>query len=211
MNLTNSVTSIESYSPATLTINSADLTSIVDHISPNVYIGLDGSREYTYKNQDLKMNVSTKKTEEKKEDKAKSPADLKKYTPKRIVYNPPATIVFWQDGTKTVVKCADSETYSPYYGFVTALAKKVLGTNSNINRIVNTYLNMDDLCTERDTCKKNGATGKDCKNCDWSPRKELHIKKQPRSKDGKFAKASSNEPRSPQQKKAEKKNKEKKK
>ena len=56
-----------------------------------------------------------------------------------IIYNNPATIVFWKDGTKTVVKCMEGTTFNPYYGFVCALAKKVYGSNSLINRIVDEY------------------------------------------------------------------------
>lgn len=67
-------------------------------------------------------------------------AHQRKYTPKKIIYNPPATIVFWEDGTKTVVKCAEGETYSEYYGFLAALGKKIFGTNSEINRIVKTHI-----------------------------------------------------------------------
>ena len=64
-------------------------------------------------------------------------ATIKCYTPKRIIYSGPATIVFWNDGTKTVVKCHDMSTYNKYTAFCAALAKKVLFTNSRINRIVN--------------------------------------------------------------------------
>lgn len=67
-------------------------------------------------------------------------AHKRKYTPKQIIYNPPATIVFWEDGTKTVVKCSESETYSEYYGFLAALGKKIFETNSEVNRIVKTYI-----------------------------------------------------------------------
>lgn len=61
------------------------------------------------------------------------------FTPKRIVYNPPATIVFWKDKTKTVVKCSEGEEYSEYFGFLAALGKKIFETNSEVNRIVNAY------------------------------------------------------------------------
>ena len=47
-------------------------------------------------------------------------------TPKRIVRNGPATIVFWKDGTKTVVKCHD-EDYDPEKGLAMALARKLWG------------------------------------------------------------------------------------
>lgn len=62
-----------------------------------------------------------------------------KFTPERIVYNPPATIVFWKDKTKTVVKCSEGEEYSEYFGFLAALGKKIFETNSEVNRIVNAY------------------------------------------------------------------------
>lgn len=56
--------------------------------------------------------------------------------PKQIIYSDPATIVFWGDGTKTVVKVSDKENFSPYHGFCAALAKKVYGNNSLVNKIV---------------------------------------------------------------------------
>lgn len=62
-----------------------------------------------------------------------------KFTPERIVYNPPATIVFWKDKTKTVVKCSEGEEYNEYFGFLAALGKKIFDTNSEVNRIVNKY------------------------------------------------------------------------
>ena len=58
------------------------------------------------------------------------------YVPKRIIYNNPATIVFWKDGTKTVVKKAAKEPYNKYNAFCAALAKKVYGNNSRVNSFV---------------------------------------------------------------------------
>ena len=54
---------------------------------------------------------------------------------KRIVYHEPATIVFWQDGTKTVVKCMDGEPFEKYAGFCAALAKKVFGSTSEAKKV----------------------------------------------------------------------------
>ena len=54
---------------------------------------------------------------------------------KRIVYNDPATIVFWQDRTKTVVKCMDGEPFEKYAGFCAALAKKVFGSTSKAKKV----------------------------------------------------------------------------
>lgn len=49
---------------------------------------------------------------------------------KRIIFSDPATVVIWEDGTKTVVKC-DGEAYDPEKGLAMALAKKFLGNNGN--------------------------------------------------------------------------------
>lgn len=47
---------------------------------------------------------------------------------KDVIFSPPATIVFWKDGTKTVVK-AEGEDYDPEKGLAMAISKKVLGNN----------------------------------------------------------------------------------
>lgn len=60
-----------------------------------------------------------------------------KYKPAHIIYNDPATIVFWKDGTKTVVKRMPKEKFNPYNAFCAALAKKVFGNNSRVCKIVN--------------------------------------------------------------------------
>ena len=47
---------------------------------------------------------------------------------KRVMYNDPATIVFWSDGTKTVSKCSGPDTYSKETGLTICILKKLLGT-----------------------------------------------------------------------------------
>lgn len=46
---------------------------------------------------------------------------------KNVIFNPPATIVFWADGTKIVVK-AHGEEFDPEKGLAMAISKKALGT-----------------------------------------------------------------------------------
>ena len=48
---------------------------------------------------------------------------------KDVIFNDPATIVFWLDGTKTVVKCQPGETFDPEKGLAMAISKKVLGND----------------------------------------------------------------------------------
>ena len=50
---------------------------------------------------------------------------------KDIKFSGPATIVFWKDGTKTVVKCQEGEHYDPKDGIEYALFKKIAGGTSN--------------------------------------------------------------------------------
>jgi hypothetical protein len=45
--------------------------------------------------------------------------------PKRIIFNPPATIVYWNDGTKTVVKCSENEEFIPEVGLAMAFIRKL--------------------------------------------------------------------------------------
>lgn len=46
----------------------------------------------------------------------------------KVIFNDPATIVFWSDGNKTVVKC-ENEKFDPEKGLAMAIAKKLLGGN----------------------------------------------------------------------------------
>lgn len=61
---------------------------------------------------------------------------------KNVVFSDPATIVFWADGTKTVVKCQKQtgDTYSKETGLAMAIAKKAYGNKSNFNDIFTKWL-----------------------------------------------------------------------
>lgn len=62
--------------------------------------------------------------------------NMMKYGVKEIIYHDAATIVYWTDGTKTVVKCNKNDEYSEYSGFVAAVAKKMYGGANAINRLI---------------------------------------------------------------------------
>lgn len=53
--------------------------------------------------------------------------NLKEVYIKQVVYQNPATIVFWNDGTKTVSKCHKGDEYSPEAGLVLCILKKTQG------------------------------------------------------------------------------------
>ena len=49
----------------------------------------------------------------------------------KVIFNRPATIVFWSDDTKTVVKCDDGECFDREKGLAMAISKKTLGNQGN--------------------------------------------------------------------------------
>lgn len=51
----------------------------------------------------------------------------RKFEIKDVIFNPPATIVFWADGSKTVVKCQGKDKYDPEKGLAMAISKRALG------------------------------------------------------------------------------------
>ena len=57
-------------------------------------------------------------------------------TPTKIRKDGPVTVVFWQDGTATSVRCGAGEQYDDYVAFCAALAKKLFLSNSAIKRVL---------------------------------------------------------------------------
>lgn len=44
--------------------------------------------------------------------------------PKKVIFNNPATIIIWKDGTKSVAKCSQEDSYDKMKGFLVAYYKK---------------------------------------------------------------------------------------
>ena len=53
----------------------------------------------------------------------------------KVIYQNPATIVFWSDGTKTVSKCDENDTYDEEKGLILCIMKKVF-PNKNIGTLL---------------------------------------------------------------------------
>lgn len=62
-----------------------------------------------------------------------------KPTIKNVIFNDPATIVMWSDGTKTVVK-AENEPYDPEKGLAMAYVKKFEGNQGNYYNLFRKWL-----------------------------------------------------------------------
>ena len=74
------------------------------------------------------MNIDTKKI-------AYKEGLVKELTPANVIFNPPATIVFWEDGEKTVVKCGKDELYDKEKGLSMAFCKRVWGNAGRFNNM----------------------------------------------------------------------------
>ena len=49
---------------------------------------------------------------------------------KKVIYSGKKTIIIWADDTKTITSCAEGETYDEYYGFCSAVVKKLFGSTT---------------------------------------------------------------------------------
>ena len=54
----------------------------------------------------------------------------------KAIFNDPATIVIFSDGTKTVVKCQEGDTYDKRTGLLLCCAKRLFGNTGRYNDIL---------------------------------------------------------------------------
>lgn len=62
---------------------------------------------------------------------------------KKVIFNDPATIVLWDDGTKTVVKCSEGDTYSEWSGLAFCICKKLMG--DEFHKVFKHWCDRDDI------------------------------------------------------------------
>lgn len=84
------------------------------------------------------LDKSTSANKETTERSNYMPTDIRRLI-KNVKFNPPATIVFWTDNTKTVVKC-NGEDYDPEKGLAMCICKKVLGDKGNYYEVFKKWL-----------------------------------------------------------------------
>lgn len=59
---------------------------------------------------------------------------------KKVIFNNPATIVFWSDGTKTIVKCQEGDTFDQEKGLALCFMKKIYGNTGCFNDVFKKYV-----------------------------------------------------------------------
>lgn len=59
---------------------------------------------------------------------------------KNVIFAPPATIVYWSDGSKTVVKCSEKDVFDPEKGLAMAIAKRCGGNKGSYYREIQDWV-----------------------------------------------------------------------
>ena len=62
------------------------------------------------------------------------------YEIRKVIFNNPATIVFWNDGSKTVVKCAEEDTFDPEKGLAMAYMKWKMGNGNQYHKVFKKWI-----------------------------------------------------------------------
>ena len=61
-------------------------------------------------------------------------------TIEKVIFNPPATIIIWNDNTKTVVKAQEDEPYDPEKGMAMCIAKHIYGDCGSYYNVFSEWL-----------------------------------------------------------------------
>lgn len=59
---------------------------------------------------------------------------------KDVIFAPPATIVYWSDGSKTVVKCSEKDVFDPEKGLAMAIAKRCGGNKGSYYKEIQNWI-----------------------------------------------------------------------
>ncbi len=59
---------------------------------------------------------------------------------KNVIFAPPATIVYWSNGSKTVVKCSEKDVFDPEKGLAMVIAKRCGGNKGNYYKEIQNWV-----------------------------------------------------------------------
>lgn len=58
---------------------------------------------------------------------------------RKVIFNDPATVILWSDGTKTVVKCGPEDSFDMEKGLAMAIVKKMAGNDNRFHKVFKQY------------------------------------------------------------------------
>lgn len=113
----------------------------INHDKESITMGVRNGKNYltqiaSFKNKDNGFDSIIYEMEKKRKF-TEGGNTMKKIDVEKIIFNEFKTIVFWNDGTKTIVSMSQEErNFDPEDAFRAAYTKKMYGTNSKIKRII---------------------------------------------------------------------------
>lgn len=123
------------------------ITDVVRTVDGETMITLDTGRTFQFKSYDIYWDKGhncfinkpyypgTLNTAHAKEATAMNAAVIK-----NVIFAPPATIVYWSDGSKTVVKCSEKDVFDPEKGLAMAIAKRCGGNKGNYYKEIQNWV-----------------------------------------------------------------------
>lgn len=69
----------------------------------------------------------------------------------KVIFNEPATIVIWDDGTKTIVKCCEDDVYSKEAGLAMCICKKLYGNDNQFKKEFKKWIPEEEKSTIQNT------------------------------------------------------------
>lgn len=131
------------YSAGNLSIDPIEIKNAIERVTPYSELGRcnisnDGlTLSYPYINVAGRRNGKTHTLEKIIEDGFEKLSKM--YSISDVIFNDPATIVIWGDGSKTVVK-AENEAFDPEKGLAMAISKKMFGNKYDYYEVFKKYV-----------------------------------------------------------------------
>lgn len=63
---------------------------------------------------------------------------------RKVIFNDPATVVLWSDGTKTVVKCGPDDIFDKEKGLAMAIVKKMASNDTRFHKVFKQWCKPDE-------------------------------------------------------------------
>lgn len=124
-----------------------NITDVARTVDGETMITLDTGHTFQFKSYDIYLDKGhncfinkpyyrgTLNTAHAKEAMAMNAAAIK-----NVIFAPPATIVYWSDGSKTVVKCSEKDVFDPEKGLAMAIAKRCGGNKGSYYKEIQNWV-----------------------------------------------------------------------
>lgn len=124
-----------------------NITDVVRTVDGETMITLDTGHTFQFKSYDIYWDKGhncfvnkpyyrgTLNTAHAKEATAMNAAVIK-----NVIFAPSATIVYWSDGSKTVVKCSEKDVFDPEKGLAMAIAKRCGGNKGSYYKEIQNWV-----------------------------------------------------------------------